>query len=85
MLPQIKLQGFQRVRRIVLCLGGNIGNMTVAESHAFCEKLRQSRFKGNKIIYGFDLVKNPGIIRKAYDDSEGFTRYNLKLLKCMNR
>ena len=27
-------------RKVVMCLGGNIGNMTIAESNRFCEKLR---------------------------------------------
>jgi len=100
MLPQVKTSGMNGdffdmlhqlrnsngARRVVLCLGGNIGNMTVAESNVFCEKLRQSLSAGDKVIFGFDLVKNPGIIRKAYDDSEGITRrFNLNLLERMNR
>jgi len=99
-LPQVKTSGMNGdyfdmlnqlrnsngARRVVLCLGGNIGNMTLTESHAFCEKLRQSLSQGDKIIFGFDLVKNPAIIRKAYDDSEGITRrFNLNLLERMNR
>lgn len=81
-----QLRDSNGARRVVLCLGGNIGNMTVAESHAFCEKLRQLLSKGDKIIFGFDLVKNPAIIRKAYDDSEGITKhFNLNLLERMNR
>lgn len=99
-LPQVKTSGMNGdffdmlnqlrnsngARRVVLCLGGNIGNMTVDDSHAFCNKLRQSLSKGDKIIFGFDLVKNPGTIRKAYDDSEGITRrFNLNLLERMNR
>lgn len=99
-LPQVKTSGMNGdffdmlnqlknangARRVILCLGGNIGNMTMDESHAFCEKLRQSLSKGDKVIFGFDLVKNPAIIRKAYDDSEGITRrFNLNLLERMNR
>ncbi|GEP52599.1 dimethylhistidine N-methyltransferase [Flavobacterium noncentrifugens] len=81
-----QLRNSNGARRVVLCLGGNIGNMTVGESHAFCGKLRQSLSKGDKIIFGFDLVKNPKIIRRAYDDSEGITkRFNLNLLERMNR
>jgi len=99
-LPQVKISGMNGdffdmlnqlkdsngARRVVLCLGGNIGNMTVSDSHSFCEKLRQSLSKGDKVIFGFDLVKNPAIIRNAYDDSEGITgRFNLNLLERMNR
>ncbi len=82
----LQLRNSNGARRVVLCLGGNIGNMSVPESHVFCEKLRQSLSKGDKIIFGFDLVKNPAVIRKAYDDSEGITkRFNLNLLERMNR
>jgi uncharacterized SAM-dependent methyltransferase len=35
---------------------------------------------------GFDLVKHPAVIRRAYDDREGLTReFNLNLLNRINR
>mgnify|MGYP001549724524 CR=1 FL=1 len=73
-------------RKVVMCLGGNIGNMTVAESNQFCKKLRGYLQPGDQCIIGFDLVKHPAIIRRAYDDRDGFTReFNLNLLKRINR
>lgn len=73
-------------RKVVMCLGGNIGNMTIAESNRFCEKLRGYLQPGDQCIIGFDLVKHPAIIRRAYDDREGLTReFNLNLLKRINR
>ena len=38
------------------------------------------------MLIGFDLKKDPGIIRKAYDDPYGITRaFNLNLLTRINR
>ena len=73
-------------RKVVMCLGGNIGNMTIAESNQFCKKLRSYLQPGDQCIIGFDLVKHPAIIKHAYDDRDGFTReFNLNLLKRINR
>ncbi|KAA2238394.1 L-histidine N(alpha)-methyltransferase [Chitinophaga agrisoli] len=73
-------------RKVVMCLGGNIGNMTVAESNQFCKKLRSYLHPGDQCIIGFDLVKHPAIIKRAYDDGDGFTsEFNLNLLRRINR
>jgi L-histidine Nalpha-methyltransferase len=73
-------------RKIVMCLGGNIGNMTITESNRFCKKLRGYLQPGDQCIIGFDLVKHPAVIRQAYDDREGLTRqFNLNLLNRINR
>jgi uncharacterized SAM-dependent methyltransferase len=69
-----------------MCLGGNIGNMTVVESNQFCEKLRSYLQPGDQCIIGFDLVKHPALIKRAYDDRDGITReFNLNLLTRINR
>lgn len=73
-------------RKVVMCLGANIGNMTVAEGNRFCSILRGYLRPGDKCIIGFDLIKHPAIIRRAYDDREGLTReFNLNLLHRINR
>jgi uncharacterized SAM-dependent methyltransferase len=73
-------------RKVVMCLGANIGNMTVAEGNRFCRTLRGYLRPGDKCIIGFDLIKHPAIIRRAYDDREGLTReFNLNLLHRINR
>jgi dimethylhistidine N-methyltransferase len=73
-------------RKIVMCLGGNIGNMTMAESIRFCKKLRRYLQPGDQCVIGFDLVKHPAIIRRAYDDRAGLTKeFNLNLLNRINR
>jgi uncharacterized SAM-dependent methyltransferase len=73
-------------RKVVMCLGANIGNMTIAESNQFCKKLRGYLQPGDQCIIGFDLLKHPSTIKRAYDDRAGLTRaFNLNLLDRMNR
>ena len=75
-----------KARKVVMCLGGNIGNMTMDESNRFCKQLRGYLQPGDQCIVGFDLVKHPAVIRRAYDDAEGFTKaFNLNLLSRINR
>lgn len=73
-------------RKVVLFLGSNIGNIPIKEAEKFCEELRTHLRKEDLILIGFDLKKNPKIIRAAYNDAQGFTRdFNLNLLKRINR
>lgn len=73
-------------RKVVLFLGSNIGNIPIKEAEKFCVQLRNHLSEGDLILIGFDLKKNPRIIRAAYNDSKGFTRdFNLNLLKRINR
>lgn len=75
-----------KTRKVVMCLGGNIGNMTIAESNQFCEELRGHLQPGDQCIIGFDLLKHPATIKRAYDDREGLTsEFNLNLLRRINR
>lgn len=81
-----KVSGQSGRRKIILCLGANIANMPIDKSHAFCNDLRKHLSPGDMTIIGFDLKKNPKIIRAAYNDKDGFTaQFNLNLLRRMNR
>jgi dimethylhistidine N-methyltransferase len=71
--------------KLVLCMGGNIGNFTPAETKKFCRQLRNYLQPGDILLTGFDLKKHPQIILNAYNDAEGITRnFNLNLLHRMN-
>jgi len=71
---------------VVLCLGGNIANMLPDETHQFCRRLRSNMEQGDLAVIGFDLKKNPNVIRAAYNDKMGATaQFNLNLLTRMNR
>jgi len=72
--------------KLLLFLGGNIGNMFPEEAEAFLKKLHQNLNTGDFLLIGFDLKKNPWTIFNAYNDSQGITKeFNLNLLKRINR
>lgn len=81
-----KAMSISRRRKVVLFLGGNIGNMDMKESYHFCRELKRRLNRGDILFIGFDLKKNPHTILNAYNDSAGITSsFNLNLLIRMNR
>lgn len=73
-------------RKVVLFLGGNIGNMEKEEAVAFCRGLRGYLNPGDSVVIGFDLKKHPQTIFQAYNDKQGITAaFNLNLLTRINR
>ncbi len=73
-------------RKLVLFLGGNIGNFYPNEAVAFLSKLRTYLNPGDYLLVGIDLKKDPAIIIQAYDDPHGITAaFNLNLLERINR
>lgn len=81
-----KAMSISQKRKVVLFLGGNIGNMDLEESHHFCQELRRKLNRGDILLIGFDLKKNPHTILNAYNDAAGITSsFNLNLLIRMNR
>lgn len=74
------------VKKIILFLGSNIGNMPDEDARHFLDSLSRNLNPGDKIILGVDLVKEKEIVLPAYNDAEGITRdFNLNLLERMNR
>lgn len=73
-------------RKVVLFMGANIGNMTIADAETFCSSLKQLLSPKDLLIIGFDLKKNPQQILAAYNDKGGITRsFNLNLLQRINK
>jgi len=71
--------------KLVLFLGSNIGNIPKEEVNQFCMALRSQLSKGDMLLVGMDLKKNPKKILAAYNDSQGYTKeFNLNLLKRIN-
>jgi L-histidine N-alpha-methyltransferase len=71
---------------LFLFLGSNIGNYQEQEANDLLGQFYQHMKKGDKLLIGFDLQKNPATIRNAYDDSQGITKaFNMNLLQRMNR
>lgn len=84
MLERLKVESAQP--KLVLFLGATIGNMLPDEALAFCQTLRTFLNPGDLLLIGFDLKKNPQIIRDAYNDRGGLTRdFNHNLLDRINR
>ncbi|PBQ33934.1 L-histidine N(alpha)-methyltransferase [Sphingobacteriaceae bacterium] len=73
-------------RKVVLFLGGNLGNMPIKDAYLFCSELRQRLHPGDLVLIGFDLKKYPQTILNAYSDKSGVTaKFNLNLLTRINR
>jgi L-histidine N-alpha-methyltransferase len=75
-----------RSGRLVVFLGGTIGNFTPERRKAFLDRLRAGLEKGDYLLIGIDLVKDPRVLEAAYDDAAGVTaRFNKNLLNVLNR
>lgn len=73
-------------RKVLLFLGSNIGNFTRGESIEFFRSLRGVMNDNDLLFIGFDLLKDPHVIVRAYDDVMGVTAgFNLNLLRRINR
>jgi L-histidine Nalpha-methyltransferase len=73
-------------RKVLLFLGSNIGNFNREQSVDFFRQLRAVMNDNDLLFVGFDLQKDPHIIIRAYDDSQGVTaEFNLNLLRRINR
>jgi len=74
------------VRKLILFLGSTIGNFTFREAMHFLSDLHDALNKDDLVLIGFDIMKDPHIIRSAYNDSKGVTaKFNFNLLVRMNR
>ena len=83
-LEQVK--DSQEFRKVLLFMGGNIGNFSAVEAQFFLKKIHSYLNAKDLLVIGIDLWKNPFTIEAAYNDSAGFTRdFNLNLLHRINR
>ncbi|NMM48224.1 L-histidine N(alpha)-methyltransferase [Marinigracilibium pacificum] len=74
-----------KVKRVLLFMGGNIGNFTLDDATNFIQELSNRLRPEDELFVGFDLKKDPRQIQAAYDDSQGITRaFNLNLLERLN-
>lgn len=71
--------------RLVIFLGGTIGNFAPEKRAAFLSKIRSGMQAGDHALIGVDLVKDRETLEPAYDDDAGVTaRFNKNLLKVIN-
>lgn len=73
-------------RRLVLFLGGTIGNLRPPEARKFLARLAREMSPGDWFLLGVDLVKPVERLEAAYDDHAGVTaEFNLNVLPAVNR
>ncbi|WP_410597652.1 L-histidine N(alpha)-methyltransferase [Amycolatopsis sp. lyj-23] len=71
--------------RVVAFLGGTIGNFLPAERAAFLRSVRAVLDEGEWLLLGTDLVKDPRILERAYDDAAGVTaEFDKNVLRVIN-
>jgi len=72
-------------RRVGLFLGSTIGNFSPAQARSFLAGAA-SGLGGGGLLVGVDLVKDPGVLHRAYNDALGITAaFNRNLLERANR
>jgi L-histidine N-alpha-methyltransferase len=97
-LPELKVNGLAKEyfaalkdlktlnsRKLILFLGSSIGNFSKSEATDFLKLIRAQMSPRDLLLVGFDLKKDPDIIYKAYNDSQGVTKqFNFNLLSRIN-
>ncbi len=73
-------------RRLFAFLGGTIGNLDPSERRTFLRQLVAVMTPDDRFLLGTDLVKDPAVLVRAYDDSAGVTaEFNRNVLHVLNR
>jgi L-histidine N-alpha-methyltransferase len=71
--------------KLVVFLGGTIGNLLPAERAEFLARVRDELRPGDALLLGTDLVKDPAVLVAAYDDAAGVTaEFNKNMLRVLN-
>ena len=74
------------IRNIVYFPGSTIGNFEADDALELLKVMHHEAGEGGALLIGVDLQKDPEIIEKAYNDSQGVTaEFNLNMLKHLNR
>jgi len=77
---------FERSARLILFFGSSIGNFEPEDARDFLKQIRLTMYNNDLLLVGFDLVKEVGILERAYNDKAGYTAdFNLNLLNRINR
>ncbi|MER6084882.1 L-histidine N(alpha)-methyltransferase [Streptomyces sp. NPDC001833] len=72
--------------RLLVFLGGTIGNLLPAERAEFLASVRRRLAPGDALLLGTDLVKDEGVLVRAYDDAAGVTaEFNKNVLAVVDR
>ncbi|MDW8804280.1 L-histidine N(alpha)-methyltransferase [Streptomyces scabiei] len=72
--------------RLVVFLGGTIGNLVPGERAVFLAAVRALLAPGDALLLGTDLVKDEAVLVAAYDDAAGVTaEFNKNVLNVVDR
>lgn len=73
-------------KKAVFFPGSTIGNFTPQEAVPFLKKIASLVGQKGGLVIGVDLKKDPEILKRAYNDSQGVTaNFNMNLLERLNR
>jgi len=73
-------------RRLILFLGGTIGNFTPREAVRFLRAVHNILEPGEHLLLGTDLIKNKARLEAAYNDANGVTAaFNVNILNVLNK
>lgn len=81
-----RLDHLPETGRAVFFPGSTIGNLERPHRIDLLRSFRDFAGEGGCALVGFDMVKDPAVLRAAYDDREGVTAaFNLNLIDRINR
>jgi L-histidine N-alpha-methyltransferase len=73
-------------RRLVIFLGGTIGNLGPVRERALLREIHDAMGPGDHFLLGTDLIKDPAVLEAAYNDAAGVTaEFNRNILAVVNR
>ncbi len=73
-------------RTVVFFPGSTLGNFDEEPAVELLALMRQLARPGGALLIGIDLVKDPAVLQRAYDDAAGVTaEFNLNVLRRLNR
>jgi L-histidine Nalpha-methyltransferase len=71
---------------LVAFLGSTIGNFSREEAIRLLSHIASEMGPSDRFLLGADMIKDPAIINRAYNDSKGVTAaFNLNILERLNR
>lgn len=73
-------------RRLIIFLGGTIGNFAREYARSFLTQVADVMDEGEYFLLGVDLIKDPTRLEAAYNDSRGVTaEFNRNILSVLNK
>jgi len=82
-VPNIRREG---TRVVVFFPGSTIGNFDAPAAMELLWTMRDTAGPDGALLIGYDLVKEPGVLERAYNDAAGVTAaFNLNVLARLNR